>query len=314
MSARLLPRAVEAPAPEAAWADAPGPALFPADEDDGPAFELRTPAGGASTALVTASPHSGRLYPADMMALATLDHRAIRASEDAFVDCLVASAPAHGAPLLTARHARAYVDLNRAPYELDPAMFTGPAPRPCTRTARAAAGLGSVARVVGEGCEIYAAPLAFSAAQARLDRVHGPYHAALDRLMGEAQARFGAAVLIDWHSMPAAAVRGGHGPAPDMVLGDRHGASAADAVTRRVEREIARCGWKTARNRPYAGGHVAERHGRPAERRHVVQVEIRRDLYLDEATLKPHAGFAPLQAALGALIARLAAVDWPAVA
>ena len=293
---------------------APGPALFPADPDRGPAFELRAPAV-RSTPLVCSSPHSGRLYPSEMMSRAALDRCAIRRSEDAYVDHLVETAPTHGAPLLLARHARAYVDLNRAPYELDPQMFSGGAGRACTRTARAAAGLGSVARVVGEGCEIYREPPAFAEAEARLERVHAPFHAELARLMDGAAARFGCAVLLDWHSMPAAAVAAvGGREAPHMVLGDRHGAAAAPRVVRRVEEELARQGWRVARNRPYAGGHVVERHGRPAAHRHAVQVEVRRDLYLDEAAVAPHAGFGPLRRALDEVLARLAAVDWPSLA
>ena len=300
--------------PPTCTAPSPGPALFPADPDRGPAFELRAPAAGRLTPLVCSSPHSGRLYPAEMMSRSALNHREIRRSEDAYVDHLVEGAPSHGAPLLLARHARAYVDLNRAPYELDPQMFSGGAGRLCTRTARAAAGLGSVARVVGEGAEIYREPLAFAEAEARLARVHGPFHSELARLMDEATARFGCAVLLDWHSMPAAAVASGPGGGPHLVLGDRHGAAASSRVVRRVEEELTRQGWRVARNRPYAGGHVVERHGRPAHRRHAIQVEVRRDLYLNEASVTPHAGFGPLRTALDRVLSRLAAVDWPAVA
>ena len=324
MTARSLPRAA-ACAPPAASAGlsseaheapvvCPEPALFPADPDRGPAFELRAPAA-LRTPLVCSSPHSGRLYPAEMMALSALDRRDIRRSEDAYVDRLVDGAPGHGAPLLLARHARAYVDLNRAPYELDPQSFAGPAGRPCTRTARAAAGLGSVARVVGEGREIYREPLAFAEAEARLERVHAPFHAELARLMDAAAARFGCAVLLDWHSMPAAAVAAAAGgAAPHVVLGDRYGAAASPAVVRRVQEAFASQGWRVARNQPYAGGWVVERHGRPRARRHAVQVEVRRDLYLDEAAVAPHEGFARLRAALDAVVEHLAAVDWAPLA
>lgn len=288
-------------------------AHFPSDPDRGPAFELRTPAQ-RTTPLVHASSHSGRLYPAEMMRLSALDQRAIRSSEDAYVDLLVERATAYGAPLLLARHARAFVDLNRAPYELDPAMFDGPAGRTCTRTPRAAAGLGSVARIVAEGSEIYRVPLAFSEAEARLARVHAPWHGELDRLTDGALERFGCAVLLDWHSMPSAAVANGRAAAPEVVLGDRHGSSAGREVVECVAAAFEREGWRTARNRPYAGGHVVERQGRPAERRHAVQVELRRDLYLDEATLALGPGFDRTREALERVIARLSATDWPALA
>ena len=303
-------------APDAA-ADAPpgrvAQAHFPADPDLGPAFELRRPAR-RTTPLVHASSHSGRLYPAQMMRLCALDRQAVRSSEDAYVDLLVERAPEHGGPLLLARHARAYVDLNRAAYELDPSMFDSPAPRAFTRTPRAAAGLGSVARIVAEGSEIYRAPLAFAEAEARLAEVHAPWHAQLDGLMAESVAGFGCAVLLDWHSMPAAAVATGRGAPPEVVLGDRHGSAASRAVVERVAAAFEREGWRTTRNRPYAGGHVIERQGRPAERRHAVQVELRRDLYLDEATLALGSGFDAVRATLDRVVTALSGADWTALA
>ena len=308
MTARPLPRA----APEAEGA-ADFPALFPAVPDACPAFERRDPAV-RSTALVVASAHSGRLYPAELMRASGLDALRIRRSEDALVDRLVAAAPQHGAPLLLARHARAYVDLNRAPDELDPDMFADGDDRACVRTPRAAAGLGAVPRVVGEGCEIYRSPPLFAEAQARLRRVHAPWHRELDALMDGAAARFGCAVLLDVHSMPAAAVAGPRGPGPELVLGDRHGASASPAVAARVEAALRAAGWSVARNRPYAGGYVCERQGRPAARRHALQLEIRRDLYLDEARLEPGPGFTSVRAAVERVLADLAGVDWAAVA
>ncbi len=312
MTARPLPRAAPQAAEPAEVAE-PFAAEFPAAADAGPPFERRDPER-RTTALVVASAHSGRLYPAELMRASGLDAHRIRRSEDALVDRLVAAAPGCGAPLLLARHARAYVDLNRAPDELDPGMFADGDGRACVCTPRAAAGLGAVPRVVGEGCEIYRSPPLFAEAQARLDRVHGPWHRELDGLMDAAAARFGCAVLLDVHSMPAAAVAGPRGPGPELVLGDRHGASASPAVAGRVEAVLRAAGWTVARNRPYAGGYVCKRQGRPAGRRHALQLEIRRDLYLDEARLQPGPGFARVRGALGGVLAVLAATDWAALA
>ncbi|HQN49841.1 MAG TPA: N-formylglutamate amidohydrolase, partial [Phenylobacterium sp.] len=174
-----------------------------------PAFDIRR-AGGLDqpppTPLVFASPHSGRLYPEDMDA--ALDGVAIRRSEDAYVDELVAAAPELGCTLITARLARAYIDVNREPFELDPSMFADELPDFArARSARVQAGLGAIARVVSEGLEIYDRKLTFAEARARIEGAHGPYHAALARLLGEAHAAHGMAVLIDWHSMPAAAAK-----------------------------------------------------------------------------------------------------------
>lgn len=278
-----------------------------------PPFEVRRPdAEAPPTPLVFASPHSGRIYPPDMMAASALDAEAIRGSEDAFVDDLIAGAPAHGAAVVRARMARAYIDLNREPYELDQAMFEDELPDFAQgRSARVAAGLGAIARIVAEGREIYARKLTFAEACRRIEAVHRPYHDALTRLLAAARAAHGLAVLIDWHSMPAAAadharpVRG-----CDIVLGDRFGAACSPLLTRTVERELEAMGYRTVRNAPYAGGYTTQHYGRPAKRTHALQIEINRALYLDEATMRPTDGLARLTRDVERLTQALAAMDW----
>jgi N-formylglutamate amidohydrolase len=250
-----------------------------------------------------------------MLAAAALDPQAIRRSEDAFVDDLIGQAPQLGASLITARCARAYIDLNREAFELDPGMFADELPEFArARTARVAAGLGAIARVVSEGQEIYARKLTFAEARARIDWAHRPYHAALERMIAEAHRTHGFAILIDWHSMPAAAARAGGREIPcDMVLGDRFGAACAGLLTSRVERELEAMGYRVARNTPYAGGYTTEHYGRPARRTHALQIEINRALYLDEAKLAPTAGFEKLKANIEDLTRALVGADWSAL-
>jgi N-formylglutamate amidohydrolase len=299
----------------ALWADADAAATPASEVDAGePAFRIVAPPPGvAASALVFASPHSGRIYPASLMAASHLDAATIRQSEDCFVDELVGAAPAHGVTLIAARLARAWLDLNREPWELDPGMFEDELP-PFARaySARVAAGLGAIARIVSEGCEIYRRKLTFAEAQSRVAGVHTPYHAALADLVEAARLRHGLAVLIDWHSMPSAAApatAGGRGGC-DIVLGDRFGAAASPAVTRRIESELRALGYRVARNAPYAGGYTTETYGRPAHGVHAVQIEVNRAIYLDEARLQPTAGFGALRADLERLAATLSAVDW----
>jgi N-formylglutamate amidohydrolase len=274
-------------------------------------FDLTLPSGGGTGPLVYASPHSGRLYPERLRAASRLQGLALRRSEDAFVDRLIAAAPEYGVPLLAARYARAFVDLNRDPWELDPAMFAEPLPSFIkARSARVAAGLGAIARIVAEGQDIYRGKLDFAEAAERIEAVHRPYHETLATLIRTRLAANGLCILVDWHSMPAAAA-GGRGSAPDIVLGDLYGAAAGPEVTRRLERAFEALGYRVARNTPFAGAYTTERHGCPAEGVHVVQVEINRALYLDEATLEPTAGFAPLAEALARLTQDLAQEAWP---
>ncbi len=280
-----------------------------------PTFDIQRPGPGAipATPLVFASPHSGRIYPADMMAATTLDALTIRRSEDAFVDDLIAAAPSLGATVISARLARAYIDVNREPYELDPTMYEGELPEFARgRSARVAAGLGAIARIVAEGQEIYGRKLTFAEACGRIETAHTPYHAALNQLLEAARAAHGFAILVDWHSMPAAAARSGSG-ACDMVLGDRFGAACAPALSACVGGELEAMGYRVARNAPYAGGYTTEHYGRPAKGIHALQIEISRGLYLDEARLVPTEGFAKLRRDIQHLTTVLAGADWRAL-
>jgi N-formylglutamate amidohydrolase len=278
-----------------------------------PPYELRPgerPAGARASHLVFASPHSGRHYPSDMGASARLGEAAMRSSEDALVDLLIEAAPRRGCAVLLARYARAYVDVNREPYELDAGMFEDDLPEFArARTARVAAGLGSIARLVAEGREIYDRKLTFAEAARRIEAVHRPYHQALRRLLDDAVEANGAAILVDWHSMPGAAGRGGGRRQVDMVLGDRFGSTCSPLLTDTVERTLVAMGYVVARNAPYAGGYTTEAYGRPIEGVHALQIEISRSLYLDEGSIRPKAGFSRLASDLERVFEALSDLD-----
>ena len=286
------------------------------ETEGGAAFQLLA-VDPPPTPLVFASPHSGRHYPAEMLEAAAVGSDALRHSEDAFVDEMIAPAADAGAALIMGRYGRAWMDLNREPWELDQTMFSDDLPDYARgRSARVAAGLGAIARVAAEGREIYARKLTFAEARARVESTHQPYHNALDRLLARARGAHGMAVLIDWHSMPEAAARTAvtprHGKGCDIVLGDRFGAACTQKLTNLVERELEAMGYRVARNAPYAGGYTTEHYGRPANRTHALQIEISRALYLDETTLAPTEGLARLTADIGRLTAVLAE-HWPSL-
>ena len=229
------------------------------------------------TPLVFSSPHSGRLYPQDFgTCLAGLD---MRRSEDPFVDKLVEMAPDWGIALILAQAGRAYLDVNREAYELDPGMFMEPLPAFVNdQSPRVIAGLGAVARVIHEGLDIYARKLTFAEAQRRIDSVHKPYHEALAALIEEARVTHGFAILIDWHSMPSAAGQSMQASETcDIVLGDRYGAACHPALTDRVERELSALGYSVGRNMPFAGGYITQHYGRPHAQVHALQIEIKKN-------------------------------------
>ena len=261
----------------------------------------------AVSPLVFASPHSGAVYPHDLGARADVPELSLRSAEDAMVDRLAASGPHRGVPLIAARLGRAYVDLNRDPQELDPAVIEGAD----AASARVAAGFGVIPRLTGDGRVIREHPLSRDEALARLAAAHQPYHEALKQLMHRARERFGFAVLVDWHSMPSRAV--GHAAgvrSPDVVLGDRHGSSCSAEVTRLLRAQFERAGWRVALNRPYAGGWSTQLWGRPHEGLHAVQVELNRALYLNENALTPGPHFAMTRKVIGRVVAAMAAHDW----
>jgi N-formylglutamate deformylase len=260
----------------------------------------------APAPLVVASPHSGSRYPEDFIAQAQLALRALRRSEDSFVDELFSTAPAHGASFLAATFPRAFCDVNREAWELDPAMFEDPLPAWVNTTSpRIGAGLGTIARVVSSGQPIYGARLKFAEAERRVRGFWQPYHDALDTLIGVARGRSGICLLLDCHSMPAAAAEG-RKPAPDIVLGDAHGTACAPALVQLVEQMLSSRGYAVRRNDPYAGGYVTRHYGRPARDIHAMQIEIARGLYMNEEALERSPGFARVAADMEAVIARLA--------
>jgi N-formylglutamate deformylase len=245
---------------------------FDLDEPD----EIRAP-------ILFNSPHSGRDYPKTFLAQARLDAMTLRRSEDAFVDRLIAGVGTSGTPILAARFPRAFLDVNREPYELDPRMFEGRLPSFAnTRSLRVAGGLGTIARIVGESQEIYGKRLSVDEGLARIEALYKPYHRALRRMLDKIHRAFGVVVLVDCHSMPSSSLGQGDRPRADIVLGDRYGTSCAPAIMDCADHLLHRRGHQVARNKPYAGGFITEHYGNPATGFHVIQVEINRALYMDE--------------------------------
>lgn len=271
-----------------------------------PAFEILEPEVRSSPVTFN-SPHSGARYPASFLAASRLDPKALRRSEDAFVDELFASAPRFGSALMRAHFPRAFVDVNREPYELDPRMFDGRLPPFAnTRSLRVAGGLGTIARIVGDAQEIYGARLPVEEALERIECIYKPYHRALRRLVARAHRAHGVALLIDCHSMPSIGVARDDRSRADVVLGDRYGAACSPAIVDFVEHELRSLGLNVTRNRPYAGGYITEHYGAPATDVHALQIELNRALYMNEQTHEKHRGFQELAGKLETLVENLA--------
>src|ERR1700681_1114081 len=279
----------------------------PQDELD-PPFEVLEPAQRRGS-IIFNSPHSGCVYPHPFLAASRLELATLRRSEDSFVDELVIGVVRRGHPLMRAHFPRCYVDVNREPYELDPRMFDGRLPSFAnTRSMRVAGGLGTVARVVGESQEIYDQRIAVGEALRRIDGLYKPYHRALRRLFMRLHRDFGAAMLIDCHSMPSTTGARDERPRADLVLGDRYGTSCVPIVAEIIEETMRAFGYAVSRNKPYAGGFITEHYGNPTTGLHAIQLEINRALYMDERRYERSASFARLASEFELLSDRLATI------
>ncbi len=269
--------------------------------------------GRQTLPLVLASPHSGATYPADFIASSRLDPVSLRRSEDAYVDELFGGAPTLGAPLIKAHFARAYLDPNREPFELDPGMFEDLLPDFVnSHSPRVRVGLGTIARVVASGEEIYARKLRFAEALQRVERLYRPYHRSLAQILATTRDRFGYFVLLDCHSMPSTTLplsRAGQRGRVDIVLGDCHGTSCDSVIAETAHRILSDKGYTVVRNAPYAGGFTTTHYGKPEEGCHCLQIELGRSLYMDERSYARKPFFARLAADMRDLAAAIAGID-----
>ncbi|MEP6790582.1 MAG: N-formylglutamate amidohydrolase [Ramlibacter sp.] len=273
-------------------------------------YTLRLP-GAEAVPLICDSPHSGTLYPDDFGY--ALPFEALRKGEDTDVHVLWEALPSVGATLLAANFPRAYVDPNRDVEDLDAALLNAPWPTPLAPSEKTRLGIGLIWRDAGKGGKdpIYNRQLSVAEVQSRIDRYHAPYHAAMQAQIEAAYARFGAVWHLNLHSMPANSyeslqILSDH-PLADVVLGDRDGSTAAPEFTAMVANAFRQRGFSVAVNDPFKGVALIARLGRPAERRHSLQVELHRGLYMNEQTRERSAGFDKLQSALTAIGAEIAA-------
>jgi len=268
----------------------------------GPGFEI-IDTDEMVTPLILASPHSGRHYPEAIQLMSSLPLPSLRLGEDAYMDRVALPLAQHGIPVIHALFPRCFVDVNRGPTEIPPEFLINKGKHVASVSPRARSGLGVIPSRIAQNLEIYDQNLSLEQVHVRLERFYHPYHEGLRHLIRKAQDRFGRALLIDCHSMP------GLGPSgekrPDIILGDRYGKSCEPETTKRLETAFQALGYSVSRNNPYAGGYVTRQYGRPDANVEVIQIEISKILYLNAATLEPHAGMEKLVADFESVILKL---------
>jgi N-formylglutamate amidohydrolase len=265
-------------------------------------IDINHPIGESS--VVISLPHSGRFYPPDMVAASRLCAHDLRASEDALVDELLGFEGLEVAAIRL-NVARAFCDVNRHALELDERLIDGALPRGSfAKSARVRSGFGVVARCVTDGVEIYQGRLSMTEVAARLAQIHAPYHQKLAQLLAETREKVGKCLLLDCHSMPATVAKTHAGRAIDVVLSNQNGVASTGATLTRMADYFTSNGLKVARNDPFLGGYILQRHADPKAGIEGVQVEINRALYVNEKTYEPTTGFAAMAAVLRTLITR----------
>jgi N-formylglutamate deformylase len=267
---------------------------------------MHVPVTGALP-IVIDSPHSGSAYPADFAYSAPFE--LLRRGEDLYVDRLYAGAPRHGATLVAAHFPRTYIDPNRLLTDLDTALLDAPWPGEVASGPKTRLGIGLIWRLLGK-VPIYQRKLSVAEVQRRIEQCYRPYHAALDKAIADAHAGFGAVWHLNVHSMPDdsyARLGLAEKPLADFVLGDLDGRTAGPEVMALIEGVLRAQGYSVARNDPFKGVEIIARNGRPAEKRHSLQIEIKRSCYADVESHQPDSGFERVQLALDAMLAALAA-------
>lgn len=272
-----------------------------------PAFTLRAPVAPAIP-LVCDSPHSGTTYPEDFGH--AVPRALLRAAEDTHVEALWHAAPELGATLLAAHFPRSYIDANRTLDDLDPALLDAPWPTPLAPSEKTRLGYGLIWRNVNATTPIYARKLPVAEVQRRIRRCYQPYHEALATAIEHTHAQFGAVWHLNLHSMPNNAyerlqIQSEH-PLADFVLGDRDGTTCEPAFVDLVEQELKARGYTVARNNPYKGVQLIAQIGQPGHQRHSLQVEIRRPIYMDEASRERSAQFDAVQRDLSGVLEAIA--------
>ena len=248
--------------------------------------------------ILLSVPHSGRAYPDWLIASACGGRDALESLEDPLVDRLAWRALGLGVGAIIGTAPRAAIDCNRAPDEIDPAVIVGAAP---ATSPRAIAGLGIVPGRTARHGHLWHRPITRADLHRRIADAHAPYHAAIERGLVHLAIAHGAAILLDCHSMPT---RRGQA---QIVIGDRHGTSAAPHITAAAARIARALGFTVALNVPYAGGHIVHRHGQPDADIHALQIEIDRNCYLAADGHAPGPGFDRAARLLESLVTGLAA-------
>ncbi len=270
----------------------------------GPLFEwsMGAPPGEGAGPVLFSVPHAGKEYAPAILSRSRMGLPHLQRLEDRHSDLLVEDVAAAGYDVLVARVPRAVIDLNRDPRDIDPLLVRGmPHGLPLIQTLKQRGGLGLFPRSLPRIGDLWRGPMGWDEARGRIEHMHSAYHRALEQALDRRHARHGQALLVDIHSMPPLPPMLPDGRRPDVVIGDRFGAAASPRLSALIESLLRAHGLSVALNHPYAGFYLIEHHGRPRQGRHAVQIEISRDLYLDEHLDEPGAGLERMRGILAAL-------------
>ena len=269
-------------------------------------FYINSPEDLQSPILIS-SPHSGNFYPENFIDMTELSIMDLRSSEDSYIDQIFESSVDIGSHLIKAIYPRTYVDVNREPFELDPLMFKTKLPAYInTKSDRVLSGLGTIAKYAGNQKMIYKESLDFDEIINRINRIYHPYHYNLRKLIKEIINKYGFCILLDCHSMPSVGLPLNYkNQKIDITLGNMNGLSCSDLLLNKINNILNNKGFNVSFNNPYAGGFITQNYGRPLNGVHAIQIEINREIYLDETNIQKKSNFHKIKKLFSAVLFEL---------
>ncbi len=267
-------------------------------------------ATGSLSPLVLDSPHSGTDYPDDFDYVCKLDK--LRQAEDFLVADLYSFSPEMGVPLVSAGFPRSYLDVNRAPDDIDPELLSPEERTGLAMSAKSEMGMGLIWRLLEGADQIYGQPLTRRQIDERIARCWYPYHAAVEEAISAAHAQHGYSMHVNCHSMPSRSIfypaSMGHVMPYDFLVGDRDGSTSSTALTHYVAAFLRAEGFTVGVNEVFKGVELVRRYGAPERNRHSIQLEINKKIYMDEDKHAAHSGFLRVQSVLQRLVHALLAL------
>ena len=233
-----------------------------------------------SSPLVLSIPHSGDIYPDDFNPRSDMPYEIYDRPADRFVDELFSDFIPLNLATIKAEFPRVYVDVNRRQYDLATEIMENPDDwgYKISRTTGTTMIWGDI-----YDTPLYDRKLSKTEMRYRLATCYLPYHEILTGIIHQTREKYKWVVLLDLHSM-AQYNPHTHIERPEIDIGTRHGLSCNTHLAEFLKQAFENLGYYVGINEKFAGGEITQRYGWPEIQQNALQIEFRRDLYMNEDT------------------------------